>query len=365
VPFFIAERDFSYTHASLLVLAATVTASTLQPLFGLLSDHTPMPWLLPASLLIGAGGIAAIGLSTNFVVNLITVSISGLGVAAFHPEAAKQVYAIGHAGRARAMSTFAVGGTAGFALGPLILAPSLTTLGPKGTLIIGLPALLCVAGTYSVTRARTEATRRSDPDTADGTSNAWRAFAYLLSFLAMQSLVFFGLLSFMPLFFTSVLHATQATASTALTLMLISGSAGMVLAGVLADKLGARRIIIGSIVCSIPLLAGTLASEPLGASILLALLGAALVAPFSLAVVLGQHYLPSRVGTASGLTLGFSIGIGGLGVPALGLIADRYGLTATMIALLGLTALALVFALKLPQSHATTTDAVKRAARCT
>jgi MFS transporter, FSR family, fosmidomycin resistance protein len=67
--------------------------------------------------------------------------------------------------------------------------------------------------------------------------------------------------------------------------------------------------------------------------------------------VMGQEYLPNRLGIASGVTLGLSIGIGGLGAALLGVVADAYGLRTALevVAVLPLPALAL--ALTLPEGR--------------
>ena len=52
--------------------------------------------------------------------------------------------------------------------------------------------------------------------------------------------------------------------------------------------------------------------------------------PFSLQVTLGQDYLPSRIGTASGVTLGLTVSIGGLAGPALGTLADATSLRTAL-----------------------------------
>jgi FSR family fosmidomycin resistance protein-like MFS transporter len=54
-------------------------------------------------------------------------------------------------------------------------------------------------------------------------------------------------------------------------------------------------------------------------------LGAVLVSTFSVTVVMSQRLLPSNLGIASGLTTGFAIGAGGIGVTLLGVVADRFG----------------------------------------
>jgi MFS transporter, FSR family, fosmidomycin resistance protein len=82
-------------------------------------------------------------------------------------------------------------------------------------------------------------------------------------------------------------------------------------------------------------------------------------------IVMGQEYLPGRLGTAAGVTIGLSIGLGGIGAPLLGVLADARGLTAVFvaIAILPLAALALTLALPRQTPRETTDGREEPAAR--
>ena len=58
--------------------------------------------------------------------------------------------------------------------------------------------------------------------------------------------------------------------------------------------------------------------------------------------------MPNNVGMASGLTIGFSLGLGGLGVTILGVLADTFGLPFTMEIITWLPIAAAIVALKIP-----------------
>ena len=92
--------------------------------------------------------------------------------------------------------------------------------------------------------------------------------------------------------------------------------------------------------------------------LLLALVGAMVVASYTVTVVMGQEYLPNRLGVASGVTLGLAIGMGGVGASILGIVADRFSLDTVMaiVAVLPLAALALT--LTLPKTATRGFDAV-------
>jgi FSR family fosmidomycin resistance protein-like MFS transporter len=122
----------------------------------------------------------------------------------------------------------------------------------------------------------------------------------------------------------------------------------------MADRVGRRAMMIGSALISAPLLGLLLlamnAQAPLLAiCALVAALGFTLVASQTAFVVLGQEFLPNRIGIASGVTLGLAISLGGAFSPVLGAIADRFGIGATLEAIIGLLLLAVVAGCTLPR----------------
>ena len=98
----------------MLLLAATVSSSLVQPLFGLWSDRRGALWLLPGGALLAAVGIGGAAVSPVYPLVVLLVFVGGLGVAAFHPEGAKfAAYASGRR-RASGMSYLNVGGDTGY-----------------------------------------------------------------------------------------------------------------------------------------------------------------------------------------------------------------------------------------------------------
>src|SRR3954454_23937543 len=145
LPFLIAAHHWSYGQASALVLAATVSSSIVQPLFGHLSDGRSLPWLLPGGVALAAAGIALAGVAGSYGAMLAVVVVSGLGVAAYHPEASRFANYVAGERRATAMSFFSVGGNAGFALGPVLVTPLALAFGLGGTpLVAVIPAAVAV-----------------------------------------------------------------------------------------------------------------------------------------------------------------------------------------------------------------------------
>jgi FSR family fosmidomycin resistance protein-like MFS transporter len=351
LPFFIAERRYTIAAAGGLVLAATLTSSVLQPLFGLLADRRGAPWLVPSGLFVAGAGVAAAGLAPTYPLAFLSVAVSGVGVAAFHPEAARQVYAASGAKRATAMSLFGVGGNAGFAIGPALATPLQIAFGLKGTVFLIIPvlvmAVVLLLGHSAAAGGRPAAARLHG---APEDSDRWAPFARLSGAVVCRAIVFYGLNTFIPLYWITRFARSKSEAAAALTVMLTTGVVGTLAGGWLADRFGRRVVISGSLTALFPLLVLLVAAQSAAAALLLLVpIGLALFAPFSVMTVLGQEYLPGRVGTASGVTVGLAVSLGGLAAPILGRIADLHGVRAALAALVFVPLVGAAIAFTLPR----------------
>ena len=330
------------------MLFSTIGSSIVQPLFGLLSDRVARPWLMPAGLALAGAGIALAGPAPTYGLTALAVVVSGLGVAAFHPEGAKFAGLASRERKGRGMSLFSVGGNAGFALGPLLTTPLVLIFGLSGTLALAVfpfaAALLIARHLGRLWRLE----RGENGAVAAGGRDDWGAFGRLGGLIAVRSGVYFGLQAFIPAYFVVELSTSEAAGNAALTLMLAMGAVGTLVGGVLVDRWGARGVLVGTQVLLLPLLVALPLAGAAGATVLLGLAGFVTIASFSITIVLGQAYLPSRVGLASGVTLGLAIGLGGVAATALGVVADAAGLPAVLWTIAALPVPALLLALSLP-----------------
>jgi MFS transporter, FSR family, fosmidomycin resistance protein len=352
LPFLAADRGYSYAALGSLVLASGIASSFIQPIFGLLADRAGRPWLVPAGILLGGSGLAAVGIVHSYAATAVAIALSGLGVAAFHPEAARFANFAAGAQRGRGMSMFSVGGNAGFALGPLLTTPLVLAFGLPGTLGLAvLPAL--AAGLVLKELPRLQAlharARTADERAAAGEKDDWGALGRLGALVCLRSGIYFGLQAFIPAYFVAQLHASEALGNGALAAMLVAGAVGTLVGGVIVDRVGPRIVVIGSMILLFPLLTALPLVGKEAAVALLIPIGFLTIANFTVTVILGHAFLPSRLGLASGLMLGAAIGVGGIAAALLGVLADGAGIEAVLwaIALMPLPALAL--ALSLPR----------------
>jgi MFS transporter, FSR family, fosmidomycin resistance protein len=362
LPFLAIERHYTYAGLTGLTLAATFLSSAVQPAFGVITDRRRLGWLIAAGLLVAGIGVGLSGLGDSYVITWLAIALSGVGVAAYHPEATRT--ARGVAGNStQAMSWFSVGGNIGIALGPLVVTPVLLITGLRGTPLLAVPAvamaaLLAIrrpwrrahAAGQAVRAARTADERAERPRPDD-----WRSFARLTAVVTTRSIAYFGVASLLALFVIHRFHEPTAVGSAALTVFVAAGAVGSLTGGWLADRWRRLATMRLGYACAIPALVLLAAAPDVAVAFCAAIVsGLALFLPFAVQVTLGQDYLPNRIGTASGVTLGLAISIGGLAAPLFGFLADSYGLAVSLAVLAGLPVLSVVFASRLrePRSAA-------------
>lgn len=356
LPFLIAERGISLAAAGALILASTVSSSIVQPIFGIFSDKRPLPILMPLGVLLAGIGISLVGVAPNYPLIFLSIVLSGIGVAAFHPESARFANYVSGSRRARGMSFFSVGGNAGFALGPLLTTPLVLVFGLPGTLFLIIPAALSAA--ILLRELPRLLSFSPGAETEEGDEKVeheppqWRPFAVMVAVVSLRSFFYFGLVAFTAAYFIQVLDRSAAWGNTALTVMLASGAVGTLILGSLADRIGRRTVLAASMLALGPLVFAFTLAGPVVGTILLAFVGAATIGTFGVTVVMGQEYLPGRIGLAAGVTMGLSIGLGGLGAPVLGWVADTYSLTTMMLVIAVLPILGLLLTLALPRKSA-------------
>src|SRR5215831_5643557 len=145
IPFLTDKFHLSYALAAVLLLAATISSSLVQPLFGLWSDRSAALWLIPGGTALAAVGVGGAAVSPVYPLVVVLVFAGGLGIAAFHPEGAKfAAYASG-AKRASGMAYFNIGGNTGYALGAFVTGLLVVRVGLVGGLLAMVPVLVGAA----------------------------------------------------------------------------------------------------------------------------------------------------------------------------------------------------------------------------
>ena len=348
LPFFVLEFDLSYTATAVLMLAVLVSSSLVQPLFGLLSDRRGAIWLLPAGVALGGLGTGLAAVAPRYELVLVLVFLSGIGIAAFHPEGAKfAAYASGRK-RASGMSYFNIGGNTGYALGPIVVTPLVLWLGLTGGLFAMLPvlvaALVLLRSLHGIEQLAPEPQAHTESTAVDDVG----AMTLLGVVIALRSVAWFGLLTFVPLWVIAN-GGTEGAGNRELSLMLVAGACGTLLLGPVADRVGLRRTLLLTQAALPFLVVAFVAVGGALGTVALMLVGLCVVGTFGVTMVLSQLYLPRHVGMASGLSVGLAMGLGGIAAVALGAVADTVDLETALYVAAVAPGLGAVLCLALPR----------------
>lgn len=370
LPYFVVEQHYDYAAVAGLTLAATSLSSIFQPVFGWLTDRFALRPLVWIGLLVAALGIALAGLtSANYWLTWIVISISGLGVAAYHPAATVAAKEAG-GGTNRSMSIFSVGGNLGAAIAPIGVGLTVGILGLQATPMLLIPTIV-VAAIYIVLNRRATVRAASRVTVAAGTPasgslprDLWGRFAWLLLIVSLWSVAYVGARSFVALDVMARFGATADVGTIALTVFSLAAALGTLVGGFFADRFGRTRVLVlGYALATAATVGYVFAPGEIAAMVLAGVLGWALFLPFALHVTLSHSYLPRHLGTASGVTLGMATALGGLLTPLLGVLADQASPQAVFVALAGVIGAALLCSLFLRERADVPAESVEPAGR--
>ena len=156
-----------------------------------------------------------------------------------------------------------------------------------------------------------------------------RAMTLLGVVIALRSVAWFGLLTFVPLWVVAN-GGTEGEGNRELSLMLVAGAVGTLVLGPVADRVGLRRTLLVTQAALPFLIVAFVAVGGVPGTVALMLVGLCVVGTFGITMVLSQLYLPRHVGMASGLSIGLAMGLGGVAAVALGAVADAIDLETAL-----------------------------------
>lgn len=375
LPVIQSSFNLSYSAAGVIPLLFNISSSVIQPLLGYRSDRVKSRWLLPLGCFLSMLGLALINIAPNYWFLLAVVLLSGLGSAAFHPEASKVSRLASGYRLTTGMSLFIVGGALGAALGSIITAWLLLHFDHQVGVYFMLPGLLMVIlfwvfknklpeeprllspviGIPTLNLQTTNSNLKATPISVPVVEKNARVAKYLfpltilILLIITRSWVKAGLIHFMPLYLVNHAGYSTAYAGSLIASFMLAGVAGILFGGPLADRFGRKTTLVVSTALLIPLMLILKFSTGITALILFFILGMVLLSTMATTIVIGQELMPHRVGVASGLMTGFAVGMGGLGALILGIIADNFGAPNALWVLTLLPIIALLLSLFLPE----------------
>jgi FSR family fosmidomycin resistance protein-like MFS transporter len=321
----------NFTQVGLITFVFQLTASLLQPFVGLYTDKKPMPYSLVIGMIFTISGLCLLSISSTFWMLLVSVGLVGIGSSIFHPEASRVAFLGSGGKRGLAQSIFQLGGNAGSAIGPLLVALVVAPYGQFHVVwfviagILGIIILSRIAVWYENHMNLRAAKKIDIEETTVPLSNKKITISIIVLLFLIFSKFFYmaSMSSYFTFYLIDKFGMSIQDSQFYLFVFLASVAAGTLIGGPLGDRFGRKYIIWISILGAAPFTLLLPYANLFWTGILSVIIGIVIASAFSAILVFAQELKPGKVGMISGLFFGFAFGMGGLGSAILGYVADQ------------------------------------------
>jgi len=327
--------SLNFTEIGLITLAFQLTASLLQPLVGLYTDHRPKPYFLPIGMGLTLTGLILLSQAATYTALLIAAALVGTGSSVFHPESSRVARMASGGRHGFAQSFFQVGGNLGSALGPLLAAFFVLPRGRHSIIWFSLAALLAivilsyVGKWYKGNIPALARSRIKNSGYVSGLTRKKIATAIIILVILVFSKMFYlvSITSYYTFYLISTFHVAVQSAQLYLFMFLAASAVGTFIGGPIGDRIGRKYVIWCSILGVLPFTLLLPYASLFWTAILSILIGLILSSAFSAILVYAHELVPGKVGAISGLFFGLAFGMAGLGAAVLGVLADHTSIT--------------------------------------
>ncbi len=325
-----------FAQVGLITLAFQVTSSLLQPLLGFVTDRKPWPYAMVAGMASTLAGLLGLAFATSYAMILVAAALVGLGSAVFHPEATRMARHAAAGQQGFAQGIFQIGGHAGYAMGPLLAAAIVVPRGQTSLAWVSVVALIAMAlmawtGTrYAELRRQQLAAAKGKPS-AHGvarihTTHVAFAMAILIMLLLSKNAYTAAFTSYYTFYLIERFGISVQLSQIMLFLYLVVGAVGVIIGGMVGDRIGRDRVIWISILGTLPFALLLPYADLFWTGVLSIIISLIMASAFSAILIYAIDLVPHRVGLVGGLFYGLAFGLGGLAAAALGVLADRIGI---------------------------------------
>lgn len=320
----------SFGQIGLITLTYQMTASLLQPMVGLYTDHRPKPFSLPVGMGFSLAGLVLLSVAPNFSMLLLAAGLVGLGSSVFHPESSRVARMASGGQHGLAQSIFQVGGNAGSSLGPLLAAFIVLPRGQHSIAWFSMAALLAIViliyvgvwyRTYSPVKLGSKARRGGDVSVLSSGKVVF-SIGILVALVFSKYFYLASITSYYTFYLMHKFGVSVQSSQIYLFIFLGAVAAGTMIGGPIGDRIGRKHVIWGSILGVLPFTLALPHASLVWTAILSVIIGVVLASAFTAILVYAQELLPGKVGMVSGLFFGLAFGMGGIGAAILGKLAD-------------------------------------------
>lgn len=321
--------QLTFTQIGLITFAYQMAASILQPIVGLYTDKKPKPYSQIFGMVFTLAGILLLAYAASFPIIIVSVVLVGIGSSIFHPEASRISFLASGGKRGLAQSIFQLGGNAGTAIGPLLVALIVV---PNNQHYIVWFAIVAILALFVLSRIAVwyqnhlmlRAKKKVEiilPDLSQ--TKIVLSVSILLVLIFSKFFYMASISSYFTFYLMDRFQLSIQDAQFHLFLFLASCAIGTLIGGPLGDRFGRKYVIWFSVLGAAPFTLLLPYVDLFWTGILSVVIGIIISSAFPAILVYAQELLPKKLGMVSGLFYGFAFGMGGLGSALLGNLADH------------------------------------------
>ena len=335
------KYTLSFVQIGLISLTFQISGALLQPLVGLITDRKAAPYSPVIGMIFTFSGLISLAFAQNYQIILISVVLIGIGSSIFHPEATRMArYAAGNR-QGLAQGIFQVGGQTGGALGPIFAAIILVPWGLSSLSIFATFALLAMILLVWIGNKQHEISIEFSKNQRDKKNkNELKIFSPFTIFFSLSILIFLvftknfyteSFRSFYTFYLIEHFGLSIQASQLMLFIFLFSAALGVLIGGIIGDKIGRYWIIMISILGPLPLTLILPYADLFWTGILTIFINLIMASAFASILIYSIDLLPNRIGLIGGLFYGLNFGLGGIAAGFLGLLTEEYGIETTYL----------------------------------
>jgi FSR family fosmidomycin resistance protein-like MFS transporter len=332
------KSNFSldFMQIGIITLVFQIAGALLQPAIGLYTDRHPLPYSAVFGMAFTLAGLISLAYASSYVLILVSVTLVGIGSSIFHPEATRAARYASGGRQGLAQGIFQVGGQIGGALGPLCAAIFIVSNGRHSLVFFSSMILLAMlllgwsARQYWSIQSQFEAAARSSnakggrKEHSRGTVTIGLIVLTLLMGSKLTYLESFR--SFYTFYLIDRFDISVSTSQLMLFVFFISSAAGVLLGGIVGDRMGRYRIIWISILGPLPLTMLLPYADLFWTGVLTIGINLVMASAFASIMIYAMDLVPKRIGLIGGMFYGLNFAIGGIAAAFLGSLTDKIGI---------------------------------------
>jgi FSR family fosmidomycin resistance protein-like MFS transporter len=327
----------NFVQIGMITLTFQIAGALLQPVVGMITDRRPAPYSPVVGMMFTMSGLVSLAYSQSYATILVSVTLIGIGSSIFHPEATRMARYAAGGRQGLAQGIFQVGGQSGGALGPVFAALIIVPWGQPSLALFAVTALLAML-LLAWIGSKQQQIHASFMVLRNGGKNGGRDViqyaprTILVGVVVLTFLMFTknsyeqSFRAFYTFYLMDQFGLSIPSAQMMLFLFMLAAAAGVLIGGIVGDRIGRYRIIWISVLGPLPLTLILPYADLFWTGVLTVVINLIMASAFASILIYAMDLMPNRIGLIGGLFYGLNFGFGGIAAALLGVLADNYSI---------------------------------------